>query len=410
MSDSLSALNQITDAARGERGLPELIRAVGRALGAGVLLLDAAGSVLVLAGRSSTDEQALTAAVDGVECVPLVAAGEPVGELRLRRPASAPEFPAAATALVYALLAAELGRQQLPAQASEAAASEFLAHLVEPGRREADALGAEADELGIDLARGVTLLVIRAHVQAAGADGWRDRVAAAAWRGARVTSPAAIAAASPRKGQPHAEVLVLLRAADEADAVRCTDAVVRELRLLAGHTIAVGRSRVATDAGDLARLGDEALLAVNVAEGGAADEEGHRVLAFEDTGAYRLLLPAMSEDPDELRRFYDETIAPVAAYDEQYETNLVQTVDAFLEADGNVAGTAQRLFTHRHTIRYRLERVRELSGFDVGSTDGRERLSLGLKAMRVLGIPAPGGPASERPASADQAVRGSNTA
>ena len=67
----------------------------------------------------------------------------------------------------------------------------------------------------------------------------------------------------------------------------------------------------------------------------------------------------------------------------------------FLDNDGNVAGTAQKLFTHRHTIRYRLERVRELSGLDVGSTDGREKLSLGLKAMRVLGVAAPAGRVSE---------------
>ena len=46
-------------------------------------------------------------------------------------------------------------------------------------------------------------------------------------------------------------------------------------------------------------------------------------------------------------------------------------------------------------MRYRLERVRDLSGLDVGSTDGRERLGLGLKAMRVLGIPSAAGPASE---------------
>jgi hypothetical protein len=64
-----------------------------------------------------------------------------------------------------------------------------------------------------------------------------------------------------------------------------------------------------------------------------------------------------------------------------------------------VAGTAQRLFTHRHTIYYRLERIRELSGLDVSSSDGREKLSLGLKAMRVLGIAASSGPASERGAA-----------
>ena len=81
------------------------------------------------------------------------------------------------------------------------------------------------------------------------------------------------------------------------------------------------------------------------------------------------------------------------------------TLETFLDADGNVAGTAARLFTHRHTIRYRLERVRELSGLDVGSTDGREKLSLGLKAMRVLGIAPPRGPAHERGAEGGRVPR-----
>ena len=101
----------------------------------------------------------------------------------------------------------------------------------------------------------------------------------------------------------------------------------------------------------------------------------------------------MREDRAELQRFYAETIGRLVAYDDQYETDLVQTLETFLDCDGNVAGSAQRLFTHRHTVRYRLERVREISGLDVGSSDGRERLGLGLKAMRVLGIAPPRGPA-----------------
>jgi len=70
-----------------------------------------------------------------------------------------------------------------------------------------------------------------------------------------------------------------------------------------------------------------------------------------------------------------------------------------------VNATAARLITHRHTVRYRLERVRELSGLDVGSTDGRERLGLGLKAMRVLGIASAGGPASEAGAEGGRVPR-----
>ena len=151
-----------------------------------------------------------------------------------------------------------------------------------------------------------------------------------------------------------------------------------------------GFSRHAEDAAQIYRAGKEALMAANVAE-----SEGRSPLAFEETGSYRLLLPAMSEDPAELERFFDETVAPLAAYDEQYETELVATVEAYLDNDGNVTPTAETLFTHRHTVRYRLERVRELCGHDLSSTEGREKLGLGLKAMRVLGIQPPGGPAKE---------------
>jgi DNA-binding PucR family transcriptional regulator len=160
---------------------------------------------------------------------------------------------------------------------------------------------------------------------------------------------------------------------------------------MSGHSVAVGISRPCTDPGDLVRAAAEATLAVNVAEG----EPDRPPLAFEQTGAYRLLLPAMADDPQELHRFYEETVQALVAYDEQYETELLATLEAYLENDGNVARTAERMFTHRHTIRYRLERARELCGHDATSTEGREKLGLGLKAMRVLGIAGPGGPARE---------------
>jgi DNA-binding PucR family transcriptional regulator len=136
-----------------------------------------------------------------------------------------------------------------------------------------------------------------------------------------------------------------------------------------------------------------------------AEARGEQTLAFEETGSYRLLLSSMSEDPEELERFYAETIAPLVAYDDQYETALLRTLETYLDSDASVAGTAQRLFTHRHTVRYRLERVRELTGLDVGSSDGREGLGLGLKAMRVLGLAPPAGPATERGAEAGRVPR-----
>jgi DNA-binding PucR family transcriptional regulator len=196
-------------------------------------------------------------------------------------------------------------------------------------------------------------------------------------------------------------VVVLVPAADADAGRRASAAILRELESgLPGFSFALGRSRRVQDPLDLQRAYDEALLALNVAEGDAERSE----LSYEETGTYQLLLPYMS-DPAELKRFYDETVRPLVAYDEQYETDLLGTLATFLECDANVNATAARLITHRHTIRYRFERVRELTGLDVSSTDGREKLSLGLKAMRVLGLAAPRGPASEPGAAGGRVPR-----
>lgn len=133
------------------------------------------------------------------------------------------------------------------------------------------------------------------------------------------------------------------------------------------------------------RLGvalDEARLALSIGERlGRVGE----VVTFEETGTYKLLFQIFADRPEELISFYDQTIAPLVRYDEQYQTELVGTLATYLGHDCNLAATAGTLYTHRHTVRYRLDRIAELSGLDIARTDDREKLSLGLKAMRLLG-------------------------
>jgi sugar diacid utilization regulator len=398
----LDAVGEVTGAIESGAGLPEVTRATGRALESSVAVLDAAGSVLAVACASPADERAVIAGGDVAE---LRAGGELVGELR-HRPRKEPP-PAALVRWLATLLALEVSRSLAPERASEAAVADFLRDLLDRRMTDRENIVARGEELGIDLEEGASVVVARAHPQAPEEGDWRARILAIVERGARGVMSGAMAAPAgldARPGNHDGETLVIVPGSDGSLAQRVAEAVRRELEAnLTSYSIAVALSRPAADAADVHRAGAEALLAANVAEG-----QGETLLAFEDTGAYRLLLPAMSEDPAELRRFHDETVAPLVAYDEQYDTDLVLTLESFLEADGNVAKTAAKLFTHRHTIRYRLERVRELSGLDVGSTDGRERLGLGLKAMRVLGIRSPRGPSAEagteagRVASEDQ--------
>jgi DNA-binding PucR family transcriptional regulator len=371
--------------------LPTVVRAAARALDASVVVLDRGGQALAVAARSPADERSLLGESDGVTSIELRVADVEVGRLRIRARGT-PN--AGLLRLVSTLIASEVERVRAPELASEEAAAVFVAAVLAREITGREEVLAAAREVGLrDLERGASVLIAHAHPQGSPAqEGWRARLRAIAARAARAAVPSAVAVLSDRDLDAGAEVIVLLAGADEAAARRAAEGVLRDLEAgMGGFVFAIGRSRPAADALELARAADEALLAANVAEG---DQE-HRVLAFEETGAYRLLLSAMSENPQELQRFYAETVEPLVAYDEQYATDLVATVEAFLEADGNVAGTAQRLFTHRHTIRYRLERVRELCGLDVGSSDGREKLSLGLKAMRVLGMGTSSGPATE---------------
>jgi DNA-binding PucR family transcriptional regulator len=385
----LAALEEITAAVESGAGLPTVVRAAARALDASVVVLDRAGQALAVAARSPADEQSLLSD-DGAATIELRVADADVGRLRIR---SRNELNPALLRLLSTLIASEVERVRAPELASEEAAATFVASVLGRELTERDEVLAAAREVGLrDLERGAAVLIAHAHPQAPAQEGWRSRLRVIAARAARAAVPGAVAVLSGREIAAGAEVIVLLAGADDAAARRAAEAVLRDLEAgMGGFVFVIGRSRPVIDPLELPRAADEALLAANVAEG---DQE-HRVLAFEETGAYRLLLSTMSENPAELQRFYEETVEPLVAYDEQYATDLVATVEAFLEADGNVAGTAQRLFTHRHTIRYRLERVRELCGLDVGSSDGREKLSLGLKAMRVLGMSGATAPSSE---------------
>ena len=386
----LDALNEITDAVESGLGLPEVVRAAARGLDASLVLMDRTSAVLAVAARSTADERALMSDASGVVTHDLRVGDVVVGRLRVRGRSGEPA--AALLRIVTTLIASEVERIRAPERASEVAQAEFLTAVLRREITDREEIVGRASELGVDVTAGAALVVVRAHHYAPADEDWRGRVLGAAERAARASAPGSLAAVIETLADTSGHVVVLLPAANAAEARRVAEAVARELRSsLYGFTFALGHSRVATDPADLYRAGNEALLAANVAEAGPDDA----VLAFEETGAYRLLLPAMSEDPAELQRFFAETVEPLVTYDEQYETDLVQTLESFLDADANVAGTAQRLFTHRHTIRYRLERVRDLTGLDVSSTDGREKLGLGLKAMRVLGIAAPRGPASE---------------
>ncbi len=75
---------------------------------------------------------------------------------------------------------------------------------------------------------------------------------------------------------------------------------------------------------------------------------------------------------------------------------MLATLETFLSHHGSTTETAEAMGLHRHTVGYRLSRIQEVSSLSPYESDGRERLSLGLKAAHILAAQARLGAAVRR--------------
>jgi purine catabolism regulator len=107
----------------------------------------------------------------------------------------------------------------------------------------------------------------------------------------------------------------------------------------------------------------------------------NHVVDFSSLGVYRLL--GQLEDVPEVRSFTERVIGPLAAYDRQHRSSLVQTIAAYFKHHGNISQTAESLFIHRNTLLYRLERIQELTGHDLDQANMRLALQLALKFWQL---------------------------
>ncbi len=84
-----------------------------------------------------------------------------------------------------------------------------------------------------------------------------------------------------------------------------------------------------------------------------------KITAYADLGAYPLLYDGA--DPQGLRAFATEMLAPIRAYDEKHQTELERTLRIYIDSGQNVKTTSEQLFVHRHTVFYRLRQLNEIA-------------------------------------------------
>ena len=84
-----------------------------------------------------------------------------------------------------------------------------------------------------------------------------------------------------------------------------------------------------------------------------------------------------------MKRLVDSTLATLESADRAKKSQLVSTLSAYLEVNGNISLAARNLYLNRHSLIYRLQRIQELSGLDLDSSDDRLTLGLALKIRRL---------------------------
>ena len=135
-----------------------------------------------------------------------------------------------------------------------------------------------------------------------------------------------------------------------------------------------------TAVGSLRRAFHEARCALEATA--LADGDAPEVASHQDLGAFTLLLSL--QDEDALRLYSDGLLEPIERTEGEYGGELLRSLEAYIEHNGNWERAARQLYCHRHTLRYRIRKVEELTGRDLSRATDRIELWLALRARELV--------------------------
>lgn len=106
------------------------------------------------------------------------------------------------------------------------------------------------------------------------------------------------------------------------------------------------------------------------------------VFCYDQMGIYRILFDLKNRD--ELYQVQSETAGVLKKYDEEYGTEFLTTIRTYFEEFCSVQGTAKALFVHYNTIRYRINKIQEIFGWNLMDMGDCVYLFIGLNADEYL--------------------------
>ena len=121
---------------------------------------------------------------------------------------------------------------------------------------------------------------------------------------------------------------------------------------------------------------NECLYAVN-----AGESLLQNLTFYNNIGLYKIILPFIDEYW--IKDFCESLLLPLQRYDEKYSADFLKTALSYIDSNGNIKDTADSLFQHENTIRYRINKIKEILNME--KNDGfYEQLSTAVKIHKIL--------------------------
>ncbi|MFE9995268.1 PucR family transcriptional regulator [Streptomyces avermitilis] len=169
---------------------------------------------------------------------------------------------------------------------------------------------------------------------------------------------------------------VVLVADDRPHARALYEALARETGTRSGT---IGVSAPCDSLDDIPHHYQEAQRALEVRR---HSREHYGTMFFDELGLYRILGPG--NDYRELETFVQEWLGQLIDYDSRHHTAMVETLSRYFDCGGNYDETADSLAIHRSTLRYRLQRIRDISGNDLANVEDRLNLQVATRVWKIV--------------------------
>jgi DNA-binding PucR family transcriptional regulator len=177
-------------------------------------------------------------------------------------------------------------------------------------------------------------------------------------------------------GESSLRALIRLGPGDADDPVDVVRRLAADIAGAVDRTpVAVGLSNPCRGVSSFAVGFDEALAAAEV---GALIRGGPGVFSYEDLGPYKYV---MANDAG-MRDGHQRALERLADYDLRRGTQLLRTLEGYLDGRGNIVGSSRALFIHPNTLRQRLSRIEQITGLDLEHDDWLS-LAIAVKVVKL---------------------------